>query len=158
MQRILIFILFITYSSLYSFGSLRDLPIFQVPDCLGVNIHFSEPREHDLSLIAAAGFRTIRMDLVWAAVEREKGQYDFASYKALTEAMRARDMTPLYILDYSNKLYEENRSVKTEAGREAFARFAAQAVKELGKGILWEIWNEPNLKQFGRISRVLMIT
>src|SRR5690606_38250324 len=74
--------------------------------------------------------------------------YDFASYKALTEAMRARDMTPLYILDYSNKLYEENRSVKTEAGREAFARFAAQAVKELGKGILWEIWNEPNLKQF----------
>ena len=55
----------------------------------------------------------------------------------------------LYILDYSNKLYEEDRSVRTDEGRRAFAAFAEAAAKRYaGKGILWEIWNEANIKQF----------
>ena len=55
----------------------------------------------------------------------------------------------MYILDYSNELYESDRSVRTEAGRKAFADFAEAAAKRYaGKGILWEIWNEANIKQF----------
>jgi len=121
-----------------------------IPDSFGVNIHFTgEPG--DLDLIAEAGFKLIRMDLTWSAVEREKGAYDFegSGYDALTEGCLRRGIRPLYILDYSNKLYEPDRSVRSEVGRKAFASFAEAAARRYaGKGILWEIWNEPNLSQF----------
>lgn len=125
------------------------LPPFRVPDCLGVNIHFAEPRQDELDSIRRAGFGMIRMDLVWERVERTRGEYDFSSYRRLSEALWKRGMTPLYILDYGNPLYEENRSVTTEEGRRAFARFAAEAVRRLDGGpVIWEIWNEPNIRLF----------
>jgi hypothetical protein len=129
-----------------------QLPALTVPNGLGVNIHFrGEPR--DLDLIADVGFKFIRMDLTWEAVERKKGIYEFekSGYDALTEGCSKRGIRILYILDYSNRLYESDRSVRTEQGRRAFAAFAeAAAARYSGKGILWEIWNEPNIKLFWR--------
>jgi hypothetical protein len=126
------------------------LPELRVPDGFGVNIHFTgDPR--DLDLIAQAGFKFIRMDLSWSGIERQKGVYNFerTGYDALTEGCTKRGIRILYILDYSNNLYESDSSVRTEQGRKAFAAFAEAAAKRYaGKGILWEIWNEPNLRQF----------
>ncbi|MHC4459937.1 MAG: cellulase family glycosylhydrolase [Planctomycetota bacterium] len=128
------------------------LPELTVPNGFGVNIHFrGEPR--DLDLISDAGFTFIRTDLTWGAVEREKGLYEFekSGYDALTKGCSKRGIRILYILDYSNRLYESDRSVRTEQGRRAFAAFAEAAARRYaGKGILWEIWNEPNIKQFWR--------
>lgn len=133
-----------------AWAGIESLPHPAIPNGFGVNIHFTgEPR--DLDMIAAAGFKFIRMDLVWSSVERVKGAYDFekSGYDALTKGCTKRGIQILYILDYSNKLYESDRSVRTEAGRKAFAAFAEAAAKRYaGKGILWEIWNEPNLKHF----------
>jgi len=126
------------------------LPELRVPDGFGVNIHFTG-QPHDLDLIAQAGFKFIRMDLSWSGVEKQKGIYDFekAGYDSLTEGCTKRGIRILYILDYSNQLYESDRSVHTEQGRKAFSAFAEAAAKRYaGKGILWEIWNEPNLRQF----------
>jgi len=121
-----------------------------IPDGFGVNIHFTGlPR--DLQMIAEAGFKFIRMDLVWSRVEQVKGEYEFkeSGYDALTLGCEKLGIRVLYILDYGNKLYEEDRSVRTEAGRKAFADFAEAAAKRYaGKGILWEIWNEANLEHF----------
>jgi hypothetical protein len=129
-----------------------QLPALTVPNGFGVNIHFrGEPR--DLDLITDAGFKFIRMDLTWETVERRKGIYEFekSGYDALTEGCSKRGICILYILDYSNRLYESDRSVRTEQGRRAFAAFAeAAAARYSGKGILWEIWNEPNIKLFWR--------
>ncbi len=126
------------------------LPDLTVPDGLGVNIHFTgDPR--DLDLIAEAGFRFIRMDFSWSGIERDKGVYDFtkSGYDSLTAGCAKRGIRILYILDYSNRLYEADRSVRTVEGRKAFAAFAAAAARRYaGKRILWEIWNEPNIKQF----------
>lgn len=126
------------------------LPELVVPDGFGVNIHFrGEPQ--DLDLISNAGFKFVRMDLTWAAVETKKGSYEFekSGYDALTEGCSKRDIRILYILDYSNRLYESDRSVRTEQGRKAFAAFAEAAARRYsGKQILWEIWNEPNIKHF----------
>jgi len=126
------------------------LPELAVPNGYGVNIHFrGEP--HDLDLIADAGFKFIRMDLTWAAVERKKGVYEFekSGYDSLTEGCSKRAIRILYILNYSNQLYESDRSVRTNEGRKAFAAFAQAAAKRYsGKKILWEIWNEPNIQQF----------
>ena len=135
----------------FSSGAMgTELPGEVIPDSFGVNIHFTGlPR--DLTMIANAGFKFIRMDLAWSRVERTKGEYEFkeSGYDALTLGCEKLGIRVLYILDYSNKLYESDRSVRTEAGRKAFADFAAAAAKRYaGKGILWEIWNEPNIKQF----------
>lgn len=47
------------------------LPELTVPNGFGVNIHFrGEP--HDLDLIADTGFKFIRMDLTWRAIEKKK--------------------------------------------------------------------------------------
>jgi hypothetical protein len=55
----------------------------------------------------------------------------------------------LLILDYSNRLYDNGLSPHTEESRAAFARWAAAGAKHFaGKGVLWEIWNEPNISQF----------
>ena len=127
-----------------------SLPALVIPDGFGVNIHFTGDPQ-DLDLIRDAGFRFIRMDLAWSAIERQKGVYDFekAGYDALTAGCTKRGIRILYILDYSNRLYEQEQSVRTEAGRKAFAAFAEAAAKRYkGNGILWEFWNEPNLKQF----------
>lgn len=127
-----------------------SLPGLVVPEGFGVNIHFTGDPQ-DLDLIRDAGFRFIRMDLSWSSVERQKGIYDFerTGYDALTAGCTRRGIRIIYILDYSNKLYEQEQSVRTEPGRKAFAAFAEAAAKRYnGNGIFWEVWNEPNLKQF----------
>jgi len=131
-------------------GRFASLPEGKVPDALGVNIHFTGDRA-ELDRIAEAGFRFVRMDLTWEAVERKKGCYEFAGagYDGLTRGCLRRGLRLLYILDYSNPLYEAGRSVRTDQGRRAFAAFAEAAARRYaGRGILWEIWNEPNLETF----------
>jgi len=125
------------------------LPAPTVPGGLGVNIHFTDPRPGEMAMLAGAGFRWVRMDFTWAGTERKRGEYDFRAYERLLDALAAHKMRALFILDYSNKLYEPKQSVTTEAGRRAFANWAAAAAKHFkGRGILWEIWNEPNIVNF----------
>lgn len=120
-----------------------------VGDRLGVNIHFTGAPSRDLDLIAGAGFGWVRMDFTWSRIERERGRYDFTPYDELVDGLSSRGLRALFILDYSNRLYETERSVRTAAGREAFARFAGTAAARYrGRGIRWEIWNEPNLEKF----------
>ncbi len=132
------------------YGAADALPDLKIPDGFGVNIHFKGDRP-DLDLIADAGFKFIRMDLGWEGMERRKGEYNWekSGTDALVEGCMRRGIRILFILDYSNKLYEPERSVRSEEGRKAFAAFAAAAVgRYRGKNIIWEVWNEPNIKQF----------
>ena len=132
-----------------------DLPRPVIPEGVGVNIHFTRGHERDLDLIAAAGFRFVRMDFSWGATERERGRYDWSAYDELTANLEKRGLRALYILDYSNGLYEktvtsqEHRSTASPRHPEsvaAFARWAAAAARHFrGRRILWEIWNEPNI-------------
>ena len=139
-----------------------DLPPLVIPDGVGVNIHFTKGHERDLDRIAAAGFRFVRMDFVWQATEREKGKYDWSAYDALTADLAHGGLRAIYILDYSNPLYEEmidatnpvtgKREYKSTASPQhpesiaAFARWAGAAAKHFrGHRIIWEIWNEPNI-------------
>ena len=127
----------------------EGIPDRVIPLAFGVNIHFVEPREKEIDMIAEAGFRFIRMDFAWGRIEREKGRYDFSGYDQLVESLAKRNIRPLFILDYGNRHYDEGLAPHTEEGRAAFSKFAAAAAKRFAdKGILWEIWNEPNLDQF----------
>ena len=124
-----------------------DLPEPVLPQGVGVNIHFTRDHGKDLDLIAAAGFKVIRMDFVWAGIERKKGEYDWSAYDALTTDLEKRGLRALYILDYSNGLYEEGgASPHRPESVAAFARWAGAAAEHFkGRRIIWEIWNEPNI-------------
>jgi hypothetical protein len=147
-------------SSLFSV-SAADLPQPVLPAGMGVNIHFVKGHERDLDLIAAAGFKFIRMDFGWAEIERKKGEYNWSGYDELTASLEKRGLRPLYILDYSNPLYEkpmastnpithkatfETASPQHPESVAAFAKWAgAAAAHYKGRRVIWEIWNEPNI-------------
>ncbi|HOX56844.1 MAG TPA: cellulase family glycosylhydrolase [Candidatus Paceibacterota bacterium] len=131
-----------------------------LPAGVGVNIHFVTGHETDLDLIAAAGFRFVRMDFHWGAIEPRKGEYNWAGYEELLANLEKRGLRAILILDYSHSLYEEEVACphpitgqphKTTASPQhpesvaAFARWAAAAARHFrGRPVLWEIWNEPN--------------
>jgi hypothetical protein len=115
------------------------------PEALGVNIHFTNPDPGEVKMLAAAGFHWVRMDFVWQRTEPEKGKYDFSAYDRLLRALDEYNIRPLFILDYANTLYDDGLAPKSTPGRRAFANWAAAAVSRYrGRGIWWEIYNEPN--------------
>src|SRR2546421_11084078 len=143
-------------------GRAAELPQPVVPAGVGVNIHFVTGHERDLDLIAAAGFRFIRMDFGWTATERKKGEYAWSEYEQLLSNLEQRHLRALFILDYSHPLYEEEVSSphpftgaahKTTASPQhadsiaAYARWAAAAAAHFkARHVIWEIWNEPNIQ------------
>jgi polysaccharide biosynthesis protein PslG len=150
----------IALAALIPFAACAQIPDRILPAGVGVNIHFTVGHERDLDLIAAAGFKFIRMDFVWASIERQKGVYDWSAYDELTANLEKRGLRTVYILDYSNPLYEEqitspnpitHQPYRNPASPQhpesiaAFAHWAAAAARHFtGRRIIWEIWNEPN--------------
>ena len=145
----------------FSIARAADFPDTVVPAGMGANIHFVKGHERDLDLIAAGGFKFIRMDFSWGGIERRKGEYDWSGYDELTANLEKRGIRPLYILDYSNPLYEqpmgstnpithkatfETASPQHPESVAAFAKWAAAAAAHYkGRRVIWEIWNEPNI-------------
>lgn len=130
-------------------ATAANFPSPAIPDGLGVNIHFVGAPAQDLDAIQTAGFRFVRMDVCWEKVEKQKAVYDFKPYDELSNGLAKRGIRALYILCYGNKLYEPDWSVRTQAGREAFARFAEAAARRYrSRGVIWELWNEPNYERF----------
>ena len=165
MRNSSLFFLVFAIIAISAFGRTEadSLPPPVVPQCVGVNIHFTGAPVRDLDGLASGGFGWIRMDFVWEAVEKTKGRYDFSAYDQLLEGLTARHIKPLFILDYGNKLYQDDSPRSPEA-QAAFARFAAAAATHYkGKPVLWEIWNEPNggfwkpnadAEEYGRLALV----
>ncbi|HYX30788.1 MAG TPA: cellulase family glycosylhydrolase [Pyrinomonadaceae bacterium] len=127
--------------------AVSDAPT--VEQSLGVNIHFIDPKPGEVKMIADAGFRWVRMDFVWEDTERQREQYDFSAYDRLLKQLDEYQIRALFILDYGNPLYTQGKSVRTPLAREAFARWAVAAGKHFsGRGIIWELFNEPNNRMF----------
>lgn len=126
---------------------MTPLSIGALPDGLGVNIHFTDPRPGEMEMLAGAGFKWVRMDFAWGGTEREKGEYDFSAYDRLMAVLDAHHIRPIFILDYSNRFYDANESPHSDEGRAAFAKWAAAAAIHFkDRGVVWEMYNEPNIQ------------
>ena len=150
-----------TFLTLLLNAAAAPLPPLTIPEGVGVNIHFTSGHERDLDLIAAGGFKFVRMDFGWEGTERVRNEFNWTAYDELTANLEKRGLSAIYILDYSNSLYEETvvsknpidgheqRSTASPQHPEsvaAFARWAAAAARHFrGRSIIWEIWNEPNI-------------
>src|SRR6185295_973894 len=121
----------------------------EIPESFGVNIDFTDPRPGEIKMLSEAGFRWVRMDRKWDVTETEPGRYDFSPYDRLVAALQPYNIHTLFILDYGNPLYDNGAPPRTEATRQAFARWAVAAAKHFaGRGALWEVYNEPNHSMF----------
>jgi hypothetical protein len=127
--------------------SSTDSP--SLPEGFGVNIGFTEPRPREMKMISEAGLRWVRMDFKWDETEKTPGEYDFSAYDRLLAASQPFGIRILFILDYGNPLYDNGAPPRTDAARQAFARWAVAAANHFkDRGILWELYNEPNHSLF----------
>jgi hypothetical protein len=113
---------------------------------LGVNIH-SLKDERGLDLASEAGFKFVRVDLLWAELEKQD-RYDFTPFDNLMRSLEARDMGVLWLLAYGHPEHG-GRSPQSTDDLAAYGRYAAAAVSHFrGHNVRFEVWNEPNGKQF----------
>ncbi|MEN6520147.1 MAG: cellulase family glycosylhydrolase [Armatimonadota bacterium] len=125
------------------------LPEQTVPKPFGVNIHFSGQNDAEVAQLSEAGFSFVRMDMTWSKIEKTKGVYDFEAYDGLMSSLDKKNIRPLFILDYTNMLYDGGKPPTTPAGRAAFAAFAGATAQHFkDRGVIWELWNEPNIETF----------
>ena len=69
-----------------------------VPNNLGVNIHFTSPLDGEMDLLAATGWKHVRMDFTWSDIETHKAVYDFAQYDVLMNNLKRHQMSAIFIL------------------------------------------------------------
>src|SRR5260370_25109893 len=104
-----------------------------------------------MKLIGDAGFRWVRMDFKGDLTAPKRGQYDFSPYDRLMQSLEPLQIRALFILDYGKPLYNNGWAPRTEVTRQAFANWAVAAAKHFAnRGVLWEIYNEPNIEMFWR--------
>ncbi|MGH9325751.1 MAG: beta-galactosidase [Terriglobia bacterium] len=136
------FLVFLLSPGLYAQGIPLHAP---VPETLGVNIHTTNPVPGEVEEMAEAGIHWVRTDFSWSDTEPKPGHYDFSAYDRLLAALDVYHIRALLILDYTNKLYDHGLSPDTDAGRRAFADWAVAAARHFrGRGVVWEMYNEPN--------------
>ena len=129
-----------------------DLPPCTVPMNIGVQMKTDTFNEATLREVRGLGFRVVRRGLYWNAIEKEKGVYDFSSVESQMKLCKELGLTVIVTLFSSNSLYEEPRGgVQSDAARKGFAAFAVEAAKHFsGQDVMFEIWNEPNVRTFWR--------
>jgi len=111
----------------------------------GVCTHFSQGWSPDLlELIARCGVRFFRDEVPWGAVEIEKGHPVVPSgLKAWVDRGAAMGLSPLIILDYGNKLYDNGAYPESRAAVAAFAAYGRAVAADLGGSVRdVEVWNE----------------
>jgi hypothetical protein len=113
---------------------------------IGVNVHQFRSNAA-LDLAREAGFAFVRADLLWERVE-QGGVYRFRTYDALLNALQARGLGALLILDYGHPDHG-GKVPRTAEDIAAFGRFAEAAASHFkGRDVRYEIWNEPDIPQF----------
>ncbi len=150
MQAVLLAALVAFSPGQQDYRSRFPLPELTIPDGWGVNLNLRDADEKEYDLMKQLGVRWARLDLHWSRVEQKKGVYDFSKYDPVVDGLAKRGIRMILILDYGNKVHDVD-SPRTREGRAAFAEYARASVKRYkGRGVLWEIWNEPNVKRYWR--------
>ncbi len=124
-------------------------PRLEFPKGFAIACHGLDTKEK-LEAAFAAGFRVIRCGLLWHRIEKTLGVYDWSRVDGMAERYAKAGLKPIFVLDYSNPLYEPDKAApRRDRSINAFVRWAAAATRRYrGRGIIWEIWNEPNLAGF----------
>jgi len=117
----------------------------------GINFKTDSYTIANLDAIHKMGFRAYRRGIYWNSVEKKKGEYDFSQWDAQIAHSKKLGLKPLLVFFGGNKLYNAKGAIafRDDATRKAFAKFVGATVGHYkGQGIMFEIWNEPNVRTF----------
>jgi len=131
-------------------GLPPDIPQAAV-NPLGVNVALEQydevELEQALDLIEAGGFRWVRQTFPWADIEAQAGQYDWAAWDRIVNAVREHNLNLIAVLDTSPawaRRAADRHSPPQEVAN--FGRFAQAFAQRYGEAIdHYQIWDEPNL-------------
>ena len=135
-------IIYILMSLLLSFLSVNVYASF----VLGVGTHIHEQDlDRNIKIIKDIGLNSIRDDLNWRGVEKEKGKYIIPEKLNLyLDKTKKSNIKPLIVLFNNNyNIYDKAAKPFTAKGIQAFAEFTRFSAKEFaGRVDFIEIWNE----------------
>jgi hypothetical protein len=114
---------------------------------VGACTHFSQGKgvlDRNLERIKRAGIASIRDEVGWGAVERQKGKPAMPeAFDAYVRRAAGQGVNVLLILDYGNRLYDDGDRPRSPEAIEGFCRYAEFVVRHFGEAVrLYEIWNE----------------
>jgi len=123
----------------------------EFPSGVGINLKNEDTAAGHLTKAQATGAKVVRKGIYWENNEPTPGHYDWSQADQWINDMDAKGFKMVIVLVWNNRDYEPTykRAITTQAGRDAFANYAATVVDRYkDKDIIWEIWNEPNLNSF----------
>ncbi|SFN62433.1 Cellulase (glycosyl hydrolase family 5) [Bradyrhizobium sp. Rc3b] len=145
-------------------ASNRGVMANGLPSGLGVHVQVWQIDTADLERIRNFGFSFVRWGMSWEAIEKDPGEFDWATTDAFFKKVRHSGLSSIVILATGNHFYSRwlelpadpgvrERKVaappESEAAMAAFSRFAAAAAKRYAdESVTWEVWNEPDLPIF----------
>lgn len=108
--------------------------------------------------LAELGAKWARVQTGWCRCEPAKGKYDFGWLDAIVDRLLAMGIQPWFNLGYGNQLYTPEATNHFAVGwaplwndeaRQAWLRFVRALAENFRDRVKhWEIWNEPNHKNF----------
>ncbi|HXT22090.1 MAG TPA: cellulase family glycosylhydrolase, partial [Thermoanaerobaculia bacterium] len=123
----------------------------------GVNVHAPGGAQlvAQLDRVERAGIGWVRIDFIWAAIQPQRGVYDWAHYDALVAAAQQRGLSILAIIAYTPAWATDGDEISgVPRDVEDWKAFCTKAATRYrGKIAAWELWNEPNLQKFWAGSR-----
>ena len=134
-------------------AAAAELPKPGFPQSAGAQLKTHNFRPEVLEQVHKLGFRSVRRGFYWNAVEKQMGVYTFDDYDETMARAKELGLTVVGVLFGGNNLYENDGrgGIQTEAGRQGFAGFAAALAEHYkDQNVLWELWNEPNVRTFWR--------
>ncbi len=104
---------------------------------VGACTHFSQGKgilDRNLERIKQAGIASIRDEVGWGAVEREKGKLAMPEqFDTYVRQAAAQGVNVLLILDYANRFYDDGDRPRSPEAIEGFCRYAEFVVRHFGK-------------------------
>lgn len=128
----------------------------QIGLAYGGRLMYMDEAELDESLDRAVrlGAKWVRTDLVWAAVEKSPGAYDWSGFDRVVAATEKRGLELMPII-LGAPTWARDPSCAAEwacqpRSMAEYASFAGRAAERYSSyGVkTWQIWNEPNIKMF----------
>lgn len=118
-----------------------------IPQRFGIQLKNFNANARNLELVGALNFGWIRRGFSWNAIEQTAGEYDFSQYDVLVENAQTQGLRIIAVIGLQNPaLYPP---VHEAEGRAAYARYAAALAEHFqDANIIWELWNEPNVRTF----------
>lgn len=108
--------------------------------------------------LARLGAKWARLQTGWCRCEPLKGQYDFGWLDAVVDRLRTLGIQPWFNLGYGNRLYTPETPdefavgwipLGSEEARQGWLRFTRALAEHFRDRVKhWEIWNEPNHRNF----------